>query len=49
MKVHILVDRALGVDDRRTQESLYLAEELSRLMFEGLVAGGDLALVVRVD
>ena len=49
MKVHILVDRALGVDDCATQESLYFAEELSGLMFELLVAGSNLVLVVRID
>lgn len=49
MKVHILVDRALRVDDCRTQESLDLAEELGRLCFERLVSSHDLGLVIAVD
>ena len=48
MKVHILVDLPLSVDDGGAQESLDFAEELSGLMFECLVTRGDFVLVVLI-
>ena len=45
MKVHLLMDLALGVCNRKTQESLDLAEKLSGLGFKGTVARLDFALV----
>lgn len=38
VKVHLLMDLALSVCNRKTQESLDLAKELRGLGFEGAVA-----------